>query len=72
LSVRAAPWTTRSLSDWCLRSERFSGLPRRSPAEPAMETFATIIGVLTVVGWVADQTLGDVRAILRSERRRRR
>jgi dipeptide/tripeptide permease len=37
-----------------------------------MQTFAMIIGVLTVVGWVADQTLGDVRAILRSERRRRR
>ena len=37
-----------------------------------MQTFATIIGVLTMVGWVADQTLSDVRAILRFERRRRR
>jgi hypothetical protein len=36
-----------------------------------METLATVIGVLTIVGWVADQTLSDVRAILRSGRRRR-
>jgi hypothetical protein len=34
------------------------------------ETLATIVGVLTVAAWVADQTLGDLRAILRSERRR--
>lgn len=33
---------------------------------------ATIVGMLTVAGWVADQTLRDVRSILRSERRRRR
>lgn len=45
---------------------------RRSPAETAVQTLATIIGVLTVVGWVADQTVSDVRAILRSERSRRR
>jgi hypothetical protein len=45
---------------------------RRSPAEPTMETLVTIIGVLTVAGWVVDQTLGDLRALLRSERRRRR
>jgi hypothetical protein len=37
-----------------------------------VQTLATIIGVLTVVGWVADQTVSDVRAILRSERSRRR
>jgi hypothetical protein len=34
------------------------------------EALATIVGVLTVAAWVADQTVGDLRAILRSERRR--
>lgn len=34
------------------------------------QAVATIVGVLTVVAWVADQTVDDVRAILRSERRR--
>ena len=36
----------------------------------AMQTVMTIIGVLVVIGWVADQSLSDMRAILRSERRR--
>jgi hypothetical protein len=40
------------------------------PMLHAAEVFATIAGVLTVACWVADQTVGDVRAIVRSERRR--
>ena len=52
---------------------RWSGGPKVASsnlAAPTLMFFLTVIGVIAVAGWVTDQTLDDVREILRRRGRR--
>jgi hypothetical protein len=61
---------TRSFSP-CVRSSRPFKLPAVVATSHGISGFVAVIGCIAIVGWVADQTLSDLRKILRARRPRR-